>query len=108
MMMLREGNRRGRKGGAGSLVPWEGRCLPALVVLVSFATALQLDARPRPEVLECPYAKQMANKTEVKVDSFFRLSFTGMILWFSAFKKILVPIGFIDINYCKSDSFSAY
>lgn len=81
------------------------------VSLVNCTTVLWQTARsPGPEVLKLSLwkAEGKQNRSESRFN-FLDCSLTGMVLWFSAFKKkIVVPICFIDINYCKSDSFSAY
>lgn len=102
---LREIHQGGRKLVVGSLVPCKGRCEPSTFVL--------LDWVPEPqglsEVLKLSLwkAEGKQNRSESRF-RFWDCSLTGMALWFSAFRKILVPVCFIDINYCKSDSFSAY
>lgn len=108
------------EGGSWWLAVWfpvkEGVNLPLsdvcqlLVSLVNCTIVLGQSARsPGPAYLNCPYGKQKVNKTEVKVDSIFLDSpLTGMVLWFSAFKKVLVPICLLTSITGSLDSFSAY
>lgn len=114
---LRDINQGGRKLWLAVGFPVkEGVRLPrsevcqVLVSLVTWTTVFPQSARtPWPEVLKLSLwkAEGKQNRSESRFN-FRDCSLTGIVLWFSAFKKILVPICFIDISYCKSDSFSAY
>ena len=103
----------------GSLIPCKAscepstlRCLPATCVLSQMCHCPRQSGEPQglntSTVLWKAEGKQ--NRSESGF-SFLDCSLPGMArehLWFSAFKKKLVPICFIDMSYCKSDSFSAY
>ena len=104
----------------GSLVPCKAscepstlRCLPATCVPSQLCHCPRQSGRtPGPEHASCPYGKQKVNKTEVKVDSVFRLfSYRNGFVVLSIQKKNLFQyasltsvtvslIHFLPIDFC--------